>query len=458
MPLNFLANLGRGLGGLKSAFGRGAGAVGKGIAGGFKRLGDFGDEDMAPESPGMFRTPDFNTNAGRGVRGLEDAVAAAENDARADSLLERRNLPIPMPSMPGGLPPLTPAPSLEELRTAPPGPPVLAPRGRMALNVASPTAGPAPSMALKPEPLRDYRGREVRSEIDFARDQSVREGMDEGGGFRRSAGMTLKNALLGASAAMARGGDLGSAIGGAVTAGAGSLINPRAGLEFGFEYGERPKLEAEMAREQAARDRERVERAAALDLALKAAQVNKIPLDAENERAKVQIARDAEERQRLEAQSRIALNQAEILAKQTGQAKLTKLVNPETKQIDEVWVFPDGRKVIQGPSGDAEMERRRDAATMERTKYSESAATGRTAMGEAGEDRRQQKRIDADKEAAEDAGGGSKLSKPSSGSQSGQGGTAATIDRLRKFYNPRGITDDAEIRRRAKKNGVTVKD
>src|SRR5262245_30266042 len=95
--LGFLANLGSGLARLGSGFAHCAASVGKGIGRGVKRLGELGDEEMGQESPDMFRTPDFypNTgypgqtlgvspNEGRGVRGPEDAVASAENQARAD--------------------------------------------------------------------------------------------------------------------------------------------------------------------------------------------------------------------------------------------------------------------------------------------------------------------------------------------------------------------------------------
>jgi hypothetical protein len=445
--LNFLANLGSGAASIGRGFAHGAASVGKGIGRGFKRLGELGEDEMAPEP---YQTPPFipREESGRGrsmmeivapadrrltggadpyaprpgIRGLEDAVVAAENDARADSLIERRNLPITPSPIAGGPPPLTPAPSLEELRTAPPGPPVLAPRGGMALNVATPGTGPGLSPAFKPEPMRDYRGREIRGEIDFARDQSVRKGMDEGGGFRRGAGMALKNAFLAASQ-IARGGDLGEALGGALAAGAGSLINPRAGYEFAFDVGERPKMEAEMARERAAKARAMEDAINLAKLGGMEAETRLKGAQADESRANIEFRSKDQELKRLKEESDARLKAAEIEATLTGQAKLTKIFNPETGQIEEVWTFPGGRKVPVGPSGDVELAKLKEKAETDRMKYRESADTGREAMRQAGQNQRQQIDISAQKELAEGVGG-SELERPSA--QGGQGGKTWT--------------------------------
>src|SRR5262245_39009154 len=98
---SFLSNLGSGLARIGSGVAHGAVGVGKGIGKGFKRFGQLGEGE---DNLGPGGTPPFNPNAGYpapgGVRGIEDAVAAAENDARADFGAK------PMPILDGDLPDL----------------------------------------------------------------------------------------------------------------------------------------------------------------------------------------------------------------------------------------------------------------------------------------------------------------------------------------------------------------
>lgn len=96
------------------------------------------------------------------------------------------------------------------------------------------------------------------------------------------------------------------------------------------------------------------------------------------------------------------------------------------------------------------MTRRQDAERMKRTQAQQAGASSRTAANLAGAKERAQMRIDA----AGQGGQGSnqsRLRKPS-------GGKTATMGQLREFYKARGVTDDAEIRKRAKDFGITVKD
>jgi hypothetical protein len=278
--LNFLSNLGSGVARLGSAFGHGAASIGKGIGRGVRRLGELGEDD---DQVGLYRTPDFNPNAGRdsgrsmidvarGPRVIEDFVTAAEDDARADSLLERRNLPIPLPSPPGGPPPLTPAPSLNELRTALPSLP-----SRPSPPLAAPPAAPKAVPDLVPDMDLDRRNLPIPrlpghsggpipfNSIDAAKYDKVMSHAKrdaEGNftrGFNRDWKTVAQNVLRGAAmaAGSARPGEdpLGRALGGALTAGAGSAINPQAGYEFAFDVGQRPRMEAETARERAEKDR-----------------------------------------------------------------------------------------------------------------------------------------------------------------------------------------------------------
>jgi hypothetical protein len=281
----------------------------------------------------------------------------------------------------------------------------------------------------------------------------------EGGGFNRDWGMTLKNAFLAASAAARSAGPgedpLGKALGGALAGGVGSAINPQAGYEFAFDLGERPKMEAEMAREQAARDRANMEILNRAKLEGMEAETGLKRSQADKTRADIDLGLRTEDRQRAEAASRIALNNAEILAKQTGQAKLTQIVNQETQQIEMVWVYPDGRKLPVGRSGEAEIDLRGIKSREDIARKGEAAATGRTAMGEAGEDRRQQKRIDAERELA--AGGdGLGLKKPSAeGGQRVQSGQRVTPEQLQRYAEKRKLTPE-KARQNLRDMGYTV--
>jgi hypothetical protein len=299
-------------------------------------------------------------------------------------------------------------------------------------------------------------------------------GKAEGGGFERDWGMTLQNVLRGAAAAAsgARPGEdpLGRAIGGAFTAGVGSTINPEAGYEFGFDVGQRPKMEAEIGRARAEQDRQRIERAAAMDEALKQAQVDRIPVDLEAERAKIEGTRAATEiakrnanRQDALTQSQVELNRARAEAARTGKP-IIKDVYDEDGRVRTYQVFGDGSMVELGGSAAAAISRERNESAERRTQAQQTGATNRTAMSQAGAnsrtaatvagaEKRTQMKIDA-----ADQGGQANQSKLRKTSSGGQGAKTATMEKLREFYGKRGVTDDAEIRRRAAKFGITVKD
>jgi len=485
---SFLANLGSGLGKIGSGFAHGAAGIGKGIGRGFKRLGQLGEgeDDLGPGG-----TPTFMPGAASqgGVRGIEDAVAGAENDARADfgakptPLLAGDMPDLPINRSAINIPSLTPAPAMADLRSALPSLP-----SRPSPPLITPAAPSAPVPDLIPDMDLDRRNVPIPrlpgqkgaptpyNPIDAAKYESVMShakrdaegnplGKAEGGGFERDWKTIVRNALLGGSAAAssARPGEdpLGRAIGGAFTAGAGSAINPQAGYEFAFDVGERPKLEAEQARGRAEQDRQRIERAAAMDEAIKQAQVNRIPLETEKERAQIDqirgnldVARQNAERQKALTQSQIDLNKARADAARTGTPQKTDRVNLATGAIETVLVYPNGDERVVGRSAEAALAEWRDREAMKRTKYSESAATGRTAMGEAGAKERKQMEIDAEAKLAAGAGG-SKLRNPSSG-QAGQGGgaTPEQIQRIISEAKKRGQTvTEEQVRARLKARG-----
>jgi hypothetical protein len=497
MPLSFLANLGSGIAKLGSAFGRGAVGVGKGIGRGFKRLGELGEEDSSPEP---YQTPPFipREESGRGrsmmeivapsdrrltggadpyaprpgMRSLEDAVAAAENDARADSLIERRNLPIPMPDPPGGPPALTPAPSLNELRTALPSLPS-GPSPPLAAPPAAPRAVPdmVPDMDLDRRNLPipalpgHSEGPAPYNRFDAARYDSVMKHAKrdaEGnltGGFNRDWKSTLKNAFLAASLAARSAGPgedpLGKALGGALAGGVGSAINPQAGYEFAFDVGERPKMEAEMAREQAARDRANMEIRRQAELDDLRATTGGRRAQADESRANIEFRRNDQELKRLKDESEAKLRNVEMLVKLTGEVKEEDIFNPQTNQIERVRFYPGGRREVLGLSGPAELARRKDEEEMKRTKYRESADTSREGMRQGGQNLRQQKQLDLEEKLA--AGGdGSRLKKPSAeGSQGGQSGQRVTPEQLQRYAEKRKLTPE-KARQNLRDMGYTV--
>jgi hypothetical protein len=293
MPFSFLSNLGSGIARLGSGFAHGAASVGKGIGRGVRRLGELGegDYDLGPgetppfvprSSSGQVGAPDsagrFDDIA-RNFNAREDAVALAEDFARdrygtkpmplmdgetPDLPIARRDLPIPAP---------TPAPSLAELRSPLPS---LRPTPRVT-PAAAPAAPRGPVPDLVPEMDMDRRNLPIprlpghaggpisynstdAAEYDYVMKHAKRDAAgNPTRGFNRDWKTIVQNVLLGASGAMAGakpGEDpLGRVLGGAIAAGAGSAINPQAGYEFNFNTAQRPKMEAEQARDRAEKDR-----------------------------------------------------------------------------------------------------------------------------------------------------------------------------------------------------------
>jgi hypothetical protein len=337
MPFSFLADLGSGVARLGSAFGRG-----------FKRLGELGEDD---DQAGLYRTPDFNQDPRRrprlivGPRALEDAVADAEEAARDSLDLERRNLPLSRESLP--MPTLTPAPSLAELRSPLPS---LRPTPRV-----TPAAAPAAPLGAVPDlvPDLDLDRRNLpiprlpghaggptpynpidAAEYDFVMRHAKRDAQGallskaEGGGFKRDWKTIAQNVLLGASAAMAgaRPGEdpLGRAIGGAVTGGVGSVVNPRAGYEFNFDVGRRPKMESDQARL-------RAERAAMVDEALRQLKLDELRATVDESRARTRKLGEPLARQ---PDVKIGVN------RQTGRREYFDANDPAQRQLYDAYVEP----------------------------------------------------------------------------------------------------------------------
>ena len=254
-------------------------------------------------------------------------------------------------------------PSASEVRR----PPVALPEApARTVPLAPPTAMPPQGGAQRPSydagsQIRDYRNNRVTDEVDFARDQYVREGQGEGGKYKRNWKNILLNSLIGAGMGAAGGGGLGGALGGAAAAGLGSTFNPMAGREFTFNRVQAPGMYQ-------AQERERENRQADQAEEYRAAQIEGLGARAEADRALVD-AREAQEAARLR-----------------GNGVRTQVVGDDGK-IYEVLRFADGTQQVIGESGGAALKREgfQNQRTIadNRNKTTLTAAEGRNATSRA---------------------------------------------------------------------------
>jgi hypothetical protein len=259
-----------------------------GIGGLGRKIKQFGEEDDSQaERAALPITTTFNPTQSlgakvrQGLRGVEDAVAAAEEGAREDfgSMrnatpvldsdlpdlpINRRDLPIAPPPMP------TPSSMIPARGTVLPNARSL--RGVTPAGAAAP-ASSAGFEGLEPEMDMDRRNIPIPSlpghpggpvsynPVDAAKYDYTMAGAerDEDGNytgrFKRDWKQTALSTLAGAARGYATTGDVGGAIGGAAAGAGGSLISPQAGREFVFDSLYRPELQSREARERAERDR-----------------------------------------------------------------------------------------------------------------------------------------------------------------------------------------------------------
>jgi len=272
-----IGDIARAFTGLGSGLVRGIGGIGRKI----KRLGEADGVDGA--APSLSTAPSFNraqnpgVTARQGLRGIEDAVAAAENGAREDygtkpaPLLDgglpdlpisRRDLPIPALTPPPSsaelhspLPSLRPAPRLSVAPGAPSTSPAMEARGLAPTMDFDRRNLPLPSLPGHPGGPISYNPVDA-AKYDYTMAGARRDA--EGnltGGFKRDWKQSALSTLAGAARGYATTGDIGGLIGGAAAGGAGSLISPPAGREFNFDTLYRPELESRQARERAEKDR-----------------------------------------------------------------------------------------------------------------------------------------------------------------------------------------------------------
>jgi hypothetical protein len=496
----FLGNLGSGL---ARAFMGGAKSIGSGV----KRLGQLGpgedDEDLGPGGTPPFAPSNTGAQSGPGIRGLEDAVASAEDNARRD--YETR----PMPMLAGDLPDLptsraslsipaaaipTPsaAPSFSGLNRPPATLPDLSPVRSVtlapaaapeSLSLSTPTSGidldrrnvaipSLPGHAGGPTPYNSIDAAKYDAIMSHAKRDAEGNllGKDQGGGFNRDWKTIAQNLLLSASQAAAANprDPLGAALGGALVGGAGSAINPEKGYEFNFDVGQRPKLEAEQ-------ERQRRERDQAIGDILKQAQIDQIPTQAEhgrlqNEqmRSQIEVSRENAQRQKALTQSQIDLNKARAEAARTGKPQVRDVAD-ENGDVYTYQINADGSMNYLGNSAKATINAanntsrenisdKRNQTSLQRTGMQQGGANARSAASiDAAKDRTQM-RIDAADKRQANRGGGSKLAHPSNAPQTSQGsGATVSSEQIRKSAKTAGISEQ-EGRKRAIAAGYTIKD
>lgn len=261
--------------------------------------------------------------------------------------------------------------------------------------------------------IRDYRGNRVTDEVDFARDQYVREGQGEDGKVKRNWKTVLLNSLLGAGMGAAGGGGLGGALGGAAAAGIGSAVNPMAGREFAFNRVQAPGMYQTQERERENRQADQAEeyRAAQIeDLGARASErqedreyeqqvrqaaLARLPIEQQQTDEKHQAQMALMEAQKKERESNVSVRQARAKAVELGKPVPVDLLDNDGV-IRTYYAYPSGDIKPLGESGKAAMQENKDKNTMKRVQYQEAARTGRTAMSQSGQDRRLNQRLSAD--------------------------------------------------------------
>lgn len=249
-----------------------------------------------------------------------------------------------------------------------------------------PSAIPMPNLPSEPNPNDDRRnvpipglpnrgGPVPYSPYEAARYDSVMKGAkrdadgnlltkEQGGGFKRDWKTGLQNALLGAANAYAANpqGGLGALAGGALGGGLGATFNPQAGREMVFDAGQGRQMLEDQARRDTEIERQRKQQLGGL-------QIENIESQIGARKSQTEIGRMNAGRQAAVAESTIKYNEARAAAQQRGTPARVDLYNPEKDIVESVQVYPDGKRVVLGISGDSvikgatiEAQNARDAA------------------------------------------------------------------------------------------------
>ncbi len=401
MPFGFLGQLASGIG-------KGAKFLGGGIKSGIGKLDKLGQIDGGDgaASGGIFpqlkrpmpMTPGFNPDAAMPDLGGGKGGMFGKG---IDLINRQQPQPNAMPEL--RRPDVMPAEPLRESVEINAN----LPMGRAE---ASPLAGQMiPTREIKPVRPPDFLGVPGSTmddtPINHSRYQYQTQYMQDGKIPRRWQDIAM-NALGGAAQGFQSTGDLGGALGGAIAGGAGTAISPLHGRDFRFRNEQMPRLMEQQKEGERLEDR-------GLDVQRRRA-------DMEGVQARTQATIAATKDAGLERQYRQA--QIDKLAAQEEAIRLGKDVvkvipNPETGQMEEVRFFADGTQQVLGQSGAAMLKREGIEAQNQRAadqiksregivdkqigsrerivNVQQRGATGRTAMTQAGQNQRLDKRLGA---------------------------------------------------------------
>lgn len=261
--------------------------IGQGIGGGVKKI-------LPGDRPELLRTPGF----------VPDGAAKAGGMGGGGALpsITRPNIPAPLMQPSVGRVPIPPpamaAPTQGIVPTAPQVP------GQMpsAREVAPPLDMDRRNVMLPALPgesgPKDYSRTEA-ARYDYHRKrmkQPGEEGYDGTGQYKRSGEDIFRNALMGffQGAASDPRNPLAGGLGGAMVGGAGTAISPQGGAEYSFNTQERPRIEQQMADEDAERKRQNAIKSAELQQMLSAQKSQQIDADIQLKKASAEKARRVE--------------------------------------------------------------------------------------------------------------------------------------------------------------------
>lgn len=414
MPFGFLGTLASGIG-------KGVGFLGKGIKSGVGKLGQMDGGDGAA-SGGMFpqlkrpmpATPGFNPDAPMPDIGGDKGGMFA----KGMGLINRQQpQPSTMPTLrrPDAAP-LEPIRDSVDINASMDGPvggsstlgSLLRREADRPAQVESQQTQGIGTRAIRPVRPPDFLGTPGSTMDDtpmnHSRYQYQTQYMQDGKIPRRWQDIAM-NALSGAAQGFQTTGDLGGALGGAIAGGAGTAISPLHGRDFRFRNEQMPRLMEQQKEGERLEDR-------GLDVQRRRA-------DMEGVRARTQATiagtKDAELVYK-QQEAKIKLDEARRRAIESGKTQVVEVEDPQTGQIRLVRVNNDGTTDL-GASGKAAMNQdnieSREKISGNQIKSREGivdkqigsrerivnvqqrGATGRTAMTQAGQNQRLEKRLGA---------------------------------------------------------------
>lgn len=316
--------------------------IGQGLGGGVKKIG----QGIIPkDKPELLRTPGFvpdGASAAGGVGGgilpsiaqpkamlplqtpnVAGSVNAAPRITESDAMFVR--MPQSFSGPPQTVGPATRGNQVNEL-TRGVNMANLTPIPRTPPAMAAPTQGIVPTAPQMPgqmpnarevAPPMDMDRRNVMLPAlpgesgpkDYSRTEAARydyhrkrmkqpgdKGYDGTGQYKRSGGDIFRNALMGffQGAASDPRNPLAGGLGGALVGGVGSTVSPQGSAEYGFNTVERPRLDQQMADEDAERKRQNAMQNAELQQMLNAQKSRQLDADVELKKAQAEKARRME--------------------------------------------------------------------------------------------------------------------------------------------------------------------